>query len=98
MALSTADDTTIRAAIIEYVITNFIGPFTAETMPLDESLVELEVIDSYGVVELVAYLEETWSIAIADEEITREKMGSVNKMVALVQEKLAVDTPAVAVG
>ncbi len=98
MAVSTTDDTTIRAAIIDYVIANFIGPFTAETMPLDESLVELEVIDSYGVVELVAYLEETWSIAIADEEITREKMGSVNKMVALVQEKLALDTPAVAVG
>ena len=93
---STNDAT--RDAIIEFVLSNFISPYTRETIPLDESLVELDVIDSYGVVELVAFLEDNWSITIDDEEITRETMGSVNKMVHLLQWKLGASEAAVAVG
>ena len=81
---------TIRNAIIDHVLSNFVCPFTKETIPLDQSLVEIGVLDSYGMVELVSFLETNWSLAILDSEITREKMGSINKMVALVREKLAV--------
>ena len=82
------DKTSIQKEIIVYVLENHITNYTSETMPMDESLVELGVIDSYGVVELVDYLERHWSIAIADSEITREKMGSINKMTSLVLSKL----------
>jgi len=77
----------IRSRIVEYVLHNYVSSFTEQTMPLDESLVELGVIDSYGVVELISFLEETWSIAIADSEITKEKFGSINKMAKLVLQK-----------
>jgi acyl carrier protein len=78
----------IRASIIEYILKNHVSPYEAATIPLDESLVELEVLDSYGVIELVAFLESNWTIKILDEEITREKMGSINKMVSLILSKL----------
>ncbi len=41
----------------------------------------------YAVVELVEFLEKNWNIAILNEEITREKMGSLNKMAALILQK-----------
>ncbi len=78
----------VRAEIIEYVLRNYVTEFDARTLPLDKSLVELGILDSFGVVELVAYLEDRWSISIKDEEITREKMGSIDKMVFLVFGKL----------
>jgi acyl carrier protein len=81
---------TVRDGIIDHVLSNFVCPFTKDTIPLDQSLVELGVLDSYGMVELVSFLETNWSLAILDSEITKEKMGSINKMVALVREKLAV--------
>ena len=80
----------VRDAIIDHVLSNYVCPFTKETIPLDQSLVELGVFDSYGMIELVSFLETNWSLTILDSEITREKIGSINKMVALAREKLAV--------
>lgn len=79
----------IRDAIVSFVLDSFPSDYTQATLPRDQSLVELGVVDSYGVVELVVYLEETWSIAIDDSEITRETMGSIEKMATLVHTKIA---------
>ncbi|MBF0582700.1 MAG: hypothetical protein HQL80_00550 [Magnetococcales bacterium] len=78
----------IRDEIERFVLENFVSDYHPGTLPLDESLVELGILDSYGVVELVAFIEEKWSITILDAEITREKMGSVNKMSRLVLSKI----------
>jgi acyl carrier protein len=83
----------IREAIIDHVLSNYVCPYDRISLPLDQSLVELEVLDSYGVVELVFFLESHWSITIADSEITREKMGSINKITALVQQNLKKSRP-----
>ena len=78
----------IRNAIVGYVLSDFPSDYTESTLPRDQSLVELGVVDSYGVVELVDFLERTWSIVIEDSEITRETMGSIDKMASLVFRKV----------
>lgn len=82
-------DTNIGNEIADWVVSNFRCPQKASEIPRDESLVEVGIIDSYGVVELVEYMERNWNITIADDEITREKMGSINRMAALIEGKLA---------
>ena len=57
-------------------------------IPLDKSLVELGYMDSFGVIDIVTFLEGNYSIKIEDEEITKEKFGSINKMAKLVEEKI----------
>jgi acyl carrier protein len=57
-------------------------------LPLDESLYESGILDSFGVVELVSFIESRWGIQILDSEITKEKFGGVNKMARLVADKL----------
>jgi len=57
-------------------------------IPLDESLVELGYMDSYGVIDIVVFLEGTYSISIEDNEITKELFGSIRKMASLVKSKL----------
>ena len=57
-------------------------------MPMDKSLVELGHIDSFGVIDLVTYLESKWNVKIENEEITQDYFGSINKMVNLVYKKL----------
>ena len=47
-------------------------------LPLEESLMELGILDSFGVVELVSYIEGHWSIQILDSEITKEKFGGID--------------------
>ena len=80
-------DEAIRSALIKYVLGNHISSFNADNIPLDKSLVELGVLDSFGVVELVSFIESNWGLQIMDSEITREKMGSIEKMVRLIHEK-----------
>lgn len=58
-------------------------------LPLEESLYEMGVLDSFGVIELVSYVEGHWSIQILDSEITKEKFGGINKMARLIASKLA---------
>ena len=56
---------------------------------LNESLVELGYIDSFGVIDLVTYLENKWKVKIENAEITKEKFGSISKMINLVYSKLS---------
>ena len=59
-----------------------------QVIPLDQSLVELGYMDSFGVIDMVTFLEGYYSITIKDDEITKEKFGSINKMAKLVEEKV----------
>ncbi len=43
----------------------------------DEDLIDTGVLDSLGIFQLVAFLEERFGVAIADTEITPENFGSV---------------------
>lgn len=70
----------IRETIIGYVLENHLSTYDHDTLPRDQSLVEIGVIDSYGVVELISFLEDKWKIQIEDDEITKENLGSIDKM------------------
>jgi acyl carrier protein len=56
-----------------------------ETSFLDEG-----ILDSTGVLELVAYLESTFEIKIEDEEIIPDNLDSLNKLVDFMRVKLQV--------
>ena len=59
-----------------------------KNIPIDKSLLAEGILDSYGIIELVEFIEENWSITIEDNEFTLEKMGSINKMMKLIQSKI----------
>jgi len=54
----------------------------------DTSFIETGIVDSVGVMELVAFLEVTFNFRVEDEEINPDNLDSVNKLVAYVQSKL----------
>jgi acyl carrier protein len=54
----------------------------------DDSFLETGIIDSTGVLELVRFLEATYGIKVADEELIPDNLDSINKIVAFLQAKL----------
>jgi acyl carrier protein len=54
----------------------------------DDSFLETGIIDSTGVLELVRFLEATFGIKVADEELIPDNLDSINKIVAFLQAKL----------
>jgi len=77
------DPTTV---VREFVLSNFYVPDT--TVLSDEaSLLDHGVIDSTGVLEVIAFIERRFEIRVDDEEILPENLDSVARISAYVQRK-----------
>lgn len=53
----------------------------------DESLLKNGLIDSLGILEVVAFLENEFRIAVSDDDLLPENFGSVQSIADLVQAK-----------
>lgn len=58
-----------------------------ESVGHDEDLLAHDVIDSLGIVELVAFLESRYGIEVGDDDLLPENFSSVNNVVAFVEAK-----------
>lgn len=54
-----------------------------------ESLLDSGIVDSTGVMEVVSFLEESFAIAVDDDELVAENLDSVDRLAAFVQRKRA---------
>jgi acyl carrier protein len=74
------------ATLREFIRENFL--FGQETpVSDDDSFLELGIIDSTGVLELVAFLEQEHRIRIADEELVPENLDSINRLLRFLEAK-----------
>jgi len=46
------------------------------------------VIDSQGVIELIVFVQERFTVAVEDEEVTTDNFASVKSTVAFIENKL----------
>ena len=60
----------------------------------DDPMLGSGVIDSVGVIELVEFLQRTWGIEIADQEITETNLGTLNAVGRFVHQKCDAGTGA----
>lgn len=79
---------TIEREIREFLRENF--PLSADGVVLsqDDSLIEVGVIDSTGVLELIGFIEERYELTIADEEVLPENLDSIASIGRFVAGKL----------
>jgi len=54
-----------------------------------DSFIENGVLDSTGVLELVAFLEEQFGVQVLDEELTPENLDSISLVAEFVRKKAA---------
>jgi acyl carrier protein len=59
----------------------------------EDSFMETGIIDSTGILELVRFLESTYGITVADEELLPDNLDSVNKIVSFIYAKQSTSTP-----
>ncbi|MBI4923372.1 MAG: acyl carrier protein [Devosia nanyangense] len=78
---NTASD--IRTFIIE----NFLFGDTSQDLGDDVSLIEADLVDSTGILELVAFVETTYGVAIADADIVPANFDSIGRIAAFVAAK-----------
>lgn len=72
-----------------FVISNFLFDVDKGVLNNDASFLEQGIIDSTGVLELVEWLEEIFSIKVEDEELIPENLDSVNRLAHFLDKKTA---------
>jgi acyl carrier protein len=79
----------VSHSIREFIVSNFL--YGQECSFADEdSFMGAGIIDSTGVLQLVAYLEETYGITVVDDELIPENLDSVNNVTAYILRKTAI--------
>lgn len=76
----------VKQEIRGFVVENFLFG-EAQDLQDDTSFLEQGFIDSTGVLELVAHLEQTYRIKISNTEIVPENLDSVEQIAAFVRRK-----------
>ncbi|WP_336813292.1 acyl carrier protein [Bosea sp. MMO-172] len=85
---------TIKDAVKAFVIENFLFGDTSNPLADTDSLIENGIIDSTGVLELVAFIEDRYGITVADADIMPANLDSLARITAFIASKTA--TPATA--
>ena len=81
----------MEGEIRSFLAQNFVLGADMDRLPATASLIETGLIDSTGVLELVAFLEETYAISIADSELVPEHLDTIESIVRFLAES---DRPA----
>jgi acyl carrier protein len=69
----------VEGEIRKFILENFILDGN-EILGDEDSLLEKGIIDSTGVLELVAFIEETYQFKIKDEELIPENLDSIKNI------------------
>lgn len=75
-----------KSSIREFVVKNFYVPEGFE-LGDETSLLDSGLVDSTGMLEVIAYLEETFGIKVADAEMVPENLVSISNLTAYVIRK-----------
>lgn len=83
---------TIRDAVKTFVVENFLFGDTTQPLADTDSLIENGIVDSTGILELVAFIEDRYGISVSDADIVPANLDSLARITAFVASK----TPATA--
>ena len=78
------------ARIRAFICAEFAPDIAPQDLPADLDLIQSGVIDSLGVLKLVAFLEDDCGVAIAPEELDAELYRSLDAIAALLAGKTEV--------
>ena len=76
----------VASSFRTFITTHFPG---SKRRPLEnaDSLLESGIIDSLGVLDLVAFIETEFKITVEDDDLTPENFQSIDRMMAFVDRK-----------
>jgi acyl carrier protein len=76
----------IKTVVREFLLDNFVMGSDAAIAD-DVSFMKTHILDSTGFIELVTFIEETFDIKVADEEMVPENLDSLLNIEAYLERK-----------
>lgn len=76
----------IKKQIRDFITTNFYVA-SEDALSDNASLLDAGVVDSTGVLEVIGFIEDTYEIEVADEEMIPDNLDSIAQIAAFVERK-----------
>jgi len=70
----------------DFIVDNFLFG-DGDKLGIDTPLFEKGIIDSTGVLELIAFIEENFSVKVTDEELVQSNFSNINTIDRFIQSK-----------
>jgi acyl carrier protein len=80
-------EATIIAETRRYIQENFLYARPDRVVAEDEHLMERGIVDSMGMMELIAFLEERFAVQTGDDEIIESNFATLGRIAAFVARK-----------
>lgn len=77
----------VENAVSAFIIDNFLFGDTSAAPAADLPLVQSGLVDSTGILEIVAFLETRFGVQTADEDLAVDNFGSISTIVKFVLAK-----------
>ena len=76
----------LREQVRQFIVSNF---YVSDPAALVDhaSLLDAGVVDSTGVLEIITFIETTFSVSVEDQEMLPENLDAVSNIVKFVQKK-----------
>jgi acyl carrier protein len=77
----------VESKVKNYMLENFLFTNDPNALANDDSFIRKGLIDSTGVLEIIAFIEDEFGIAVDDAEMVADNLDSVNNIVKFVMRK-----------
>ena len=78
----------VRSTIRKFIKDNFLLSSGVSDIEDKTSFMESGLVDSTGILEIIQFIEETFGITVADEELIPENLDSIENLAKFVGRKL----------
>jgi acyl carrier protein len=85
----------IETKIRSYILENFLYTNDEGKLSNSASFLEDGIVDSTGILELLMFVEETFGVEVADEEVLPENFDSVVQLAHYIRQKTRVTSATV---
>jgi acyl carrier protein len=85
--MSSTDPAHVERVLREHVLERYAAGATEDTFDPEEDLLASGRVDSMGILEIISFVEDTFSVVVEDEDILPDNFCSVRAMAGFVAAK-----------
>lgn len=80
-------DNTPRASLRQFILNNYLFTDDQSALADDASFLDNGILDSMGILELIDFLDETFGVKVAGDELVPENLDSINSVLKFLATK-----------
>ena len=78
---------TVTTELEQFIVSELTQGRGIDSVAPDEDLLASGIVDSHGVMEMVAFLEQRYGVSVTDDDLTPENFQSLSSIEAFVARK-----------